>query len=93
MRLFRGGLRTPPVVCILLSSPRMPPALRRRRTHRDRSDSRGVAFLMATVLLAAVPACAQDVASPYPHVRPDTKDGREFVDDTCGKDRIWSATG
>jgi len=44
---------------------------------------------MATVLLAAAPARAQDVASPYPHVRPDTKDGREFVDDTCGKDRIW----
>ena len=36
---------------------------------------------MATVLLAAASARAQDVASPYPHVRPDTKDGREFVDE------------
>jgi hypothetical protein len=57
----------------------MPPALIRRRTHRERPHSHGGAvFLMASVLLAA-PALAQDVATPAPHVRPDTKDGREFV--------------
>jgi hypothetical protein len=88
MRLFSGGRRARPMVCILLSSPRMPPALRRRRTHRERLDSRGAAFLMATVLLgAAAPARAQDVVSPYPHVRPDTNDGREFVDEAMHRSR------
>jgi hypothetical protein len=41
---------------------------------------------MATVLLgAAAPALAQDLVSPPPHVRPDTKDGRAFVEEALSR--------